>query len=213
MNKVGLAVFLLVVGCGGDEDTSPDAAPFVPTFKGRVCILKDLRDLMTCGNAGAGGLTIKLGDTSATTAEDGQFTLPRPNAPGISYVVAAGPSTVATSSSYVASTSSALPVVPAVDSDRLAQILAANAAPAGGAILIDAGRLGVTISSTPPSTPLYSGASLTVWNGTETGAGTVLIPGFSVADVDVIYTVGSTQSATYDVPVLSGGVTVVRANP
>lgn len=211
--KLFLIAPLLLVGCGGDDDSKPDAGPIVPTFKGRVCILKDLRNLSTCESSGAGGLEVMLGESSATTAADGGFTLPKPDASIIYFRVQAASRTVVTSSKYVASTNGAPVVVPAVDSDRLAIILAANAAPAGGgAILVEAGRTGVTLSSTPPSTPLYSTGSLDTWDGTSTGPGNALLPGIMAADTDMTYTLpGGVQGAIFDVPVSSGGVTFVRA--
>lgn len=53
-----------------------DASPLAvdaAIFSGRVCLLTDVRDPLSCATTGANGLTVRLGANTAVTAADGTF--------------------------------------------------------------------------------------------------------------------------------------------
>ena len=237
MRQPGLAIAIILAACkqggGGDYPINPggdDVGDFFPQpdgppadqalgdanamITGRVCLLGDVRVPASCAATGAGGITVVLGTASATTADDGMFSLVSPG--GTNLVWLAGAAGLVTSVVPV-STSNILPVLTAADYDDM---LATNGvilnADQSSIILYvrDAtGPLagaGVTVS--PPATfpSMHDTANKSVWVAGDTGTiGVSWTPGVNtlpgVASVTVGPPAGAAQQFT--LPVQDGTIT------
>ena len=75
-------------GSGGDNmgSTVPDANPDL--INGFVCVLVDPRNFASCSADAANGITVSLpGVGSATTAEDGTFTIATPSGTNLAWSI------------------------------------------------------------------------------------------------------------------------------
>lgn len=210
----------IVVG-GGPATTSTTVIP--TTIASRVCVLSDLQDA-TCITSVGGGLTVSLGDSVTTTADDGTFTITVP--PGLSNVNnptfgVTGPGVVPTAFPIT------LPftgtgTVPVVDADVFARALTSNGVPitpATGTLLATVrdrnGPLpGITAATRPLSAfgPFFDAATSTNWGVDGTGMrGVVLIPGVTVGMVDLslAHIAGGLETTVAGIPIRNGGVTIL----
>lgn len=202
---------------GGSVDAMPGA------INGRVCLAADPRALTqlvsptACATTGAGGLTVSLGGTTATTNADGTFSILPPTTSGTLVWGVSGPNIVPSRmlfSDYE---------IPALSTATFAQLLSDNAVtllPGEGSIFVQivrngAGYVGVTAATSPSSNydAFYDGASATAWTQTSTGSfGTVWFPGLDIGDATA--TVKATDGAgtsltTAAQPIVPGGITFI----
>jgi hypothetical protein len=200
-----------------DFQVTPGGQPVI----GRVCVASDLRDLVTCSDDAAGGLTVQLGTMEATTAADGTFAFPTPTERVSAFTVsgtgAGGIEVVPTTSPFAVNA-----FVPAIDADLWARTMTSNGIlldPGQGSILAAVTRdgqpiSGISVTSQPVSAfgPFYDASSPVLWGlgGTAT-RGMVLVPGLTAGMVDLSFNnaLGGLETNVAGVTVRNGGVTVL----
>lgn len=183
---------------------------------GHVCLAADPRMLTTCADTGAGGLSIRLGTETATTSDDGTFSIPGVTATGNWIVTGANIVTsvkVATGATYE---------IPALATTTYADMMTANdvTLAAGQGTLMahtihnGAGLVGVTGSTSPTATysPLYDGTTSDGWLATVgTGAnGVIWSPGLTVGNATLTaHPMTGSNIATGSQSIQDGAITFV----
>ena len=204
----------------GPDAPSPDgsAGDGGPgTLAGRVCVMSDARDAASCAATGAAGITVELGSASATTADDGTFTISVP--PGNDLVWVASRSDLETSVMPFGTVAS----IPALTQDAYLGLEDGNGvllSPGQGSLFVRVLQAGVPVTGataaiSPPAqyAPFYDGTTATVWRQDATGAyGMVWIPGAPAGSADVTITPPSGSATTLaGLPVLDGALTFAIA--
>lgn len=190
-----LALVMLLTACHGSGDDDyriipggddtiivprPDAPPEPDapgdggaTIDGRVCVLRDARDLTSCEPSGVGGLEVRLGDQSATTGDDGTFTITTPTGTDLVWHVTGSNLVTSVMPFTATSTIPALTQVSYTDLlDDNGAILNANESSVFARVVQAGAPLaGAVVTSDPSSTygVLYDGATATTWGGAATG--------------------------------------------
>ena len=203
----------VVVGGGGGGGGG------TAVVQGRVCVIQnDASALGDCAAKGAGGLTVALGGSTTTTADNGTFSMPAPQGTNLTFHV--------TGANIVPSAQAFSPgnVIPAMNQQLFDQVLADNGivlTPGSGSIfasVVDRGGQpvqGVTVTSTPSPAfgPYYDGTQPTPWTLDATGArGVIFLPGLdTVGPTGLTFTDSGTSSETTvgGVQVVDGGITFV----
>ena len=203
-------------GFGGGQLAAPDAAnggDGGPSLVARVCLMTDPRDQGSCAATGAGGLTVTLGTSIATTADDGTFTIARPASTSLVWVIT-GTTIVPSVMSFAAQ-----PQVPAIPATLYAQLQGDNGVvpQAGqgaamvrvvhGTVLVPSAT--VTISPAGIYATLYDGATPSGWTQSATGSfGAAWMPGVTAGTANITVTPqGGTSVVISQVPIVDGGVT------
>jgi hypothetical protein len=203
-------------GGGGSGMAGPDAAVVsadAPTVavSGRACLLVDPRDLTTCAASGVGGLTVTLGGETATTGDDGSFTIVQPSSTNLRWQIT-GSGVVPSVMSFGTVTS-----IPVVATTTYEDMLAGNTAiviETSGSVMARATRGGspaidVAASTAPePDSLVYydQAASPVVWDTIATGTrGTIWVP--SVPAGTVTLSVDGTNAP--GLTVQAGAITIV----
>jgi hypothetical protein len=205
-------------GGGGSGDAGPDSGTDGPLAIGRVCLISDLRFPTSCAAAGAGGLTVKRGTTSATTAVDGKFTLPPAATVGDRWLVTgSGLTFVPSVVPFVVGAEVRLPLVTRATFDAFRQANGITPLDGVGAVHVSsfrpngAPKPGVTVLASPQGTSqtIYASTSPTVWSQTPGTSGVALVPNLS-ADGPVTI-VGSADVTTNlgGLPVVANSITFV----
>ncbi|MDQ3298812.1 MAG: hypothetical protein M3619_19710, partial [Myxococcota bacterium] len=166
-------------------DGSGDAGDASTTIAGRVCAVVDLRNLTSCATTGVGGLTVTLGNRTASTADNGDFTITMPTGTNLTWRV--------TGNNFVTSVMElgGAPSIPTIDTVTYTELQTANGVipqAAQGAIVarIVKANLPVTgtvamASPTPQYATRYDGSSAAVWDEDATStAGTAWFNGVPV---------------------------------
>ncbi|MDB4955907.1 MAG: hypothetical protein JWO36_3476 [Myxococcales bacterium] len=208
-------------GGGGPGGGSPDAARSdgaalaidANTFSGRVCLTSDPSNLTTCASAGAGGLTVRLGSGTTTTADDGSFVIAAQAGSSLVWVVTGG----AIVTSYKPLTDFQIPAIKAAAFDTLKMNNSIVILPGQGSVMLSiikngAGLAGTKASANPPSTyePRYDGTGTASWSQIATGPhGTAWAPGINVGGAAVTVTppAPSAVVTTPSLPVFDGAIT------
>lgn len=179
-------------GNGSGSGTGVDAPILVgdAALHARVCVMSDPRDLTSCSETAAGGLTVTLGNYQATTADDGTFAIQASSGSALVWHVtgpASGPNAIMPSVIPFAATR----ILPAISVDRYAQLMGDN-----GVLLSDqeavvfaritqAGgpAVGVTATATPvPNSAIFYDGAATTWDQNKTNAyGIVWLPELPLA--------------------------------
>jgi hypothetical protein len=194
--RVGIAFALVLIACqqttGDDYPIGPGGGPGGITpgqidaaddgagtgdggvVNGRVCLVTDLRNLTSCANSGAGGLTVQLGSQTTSTADDGKFAIVAPAATMLVWSVSGG--TIVPSLMGFGANAT----IPAVDATRYGDLLIANGvllSPGQGSIVVRALQAGapavgalVTASPVPQYATYYDGIDMNAWDQDATGA-------------------------------------------
>jgi hypothetical protein len=221
-----LALILIVAGCaadagddfplltGGDSLPAPGQSGVV---SGRVCVITDPRNLTGCAASGAGGFTVSLAGSTATTGTDGSFRLAAP--PTASEVSVTGAGIVPTQISMSSATS-----IPVLRADLFAQMMAANGitpSSGSGSILGTVVRGGVPVpgvmvdvTPTPAFRPMFDGATPTAFTLDATGArGVIWVPGVALGPTQLTFRDLATSGETTvnGVQVVNGGITIMDA--
>lgn len=203
-------------GFGGGQLAAPDAATGGdggPALVARVCLMTDPRDQGSCAATGAGGLTVTLGTSIATTADDGTFAIARPASTSLVWVIT-GTTIVPSVMSFAAQ-----PKVPALPITLYAQLQGDNGVvpQAGqgaamvrvvhGSVLVPSAT--VTISPAGIYATLYDGATPSGWTQSATGSfGAAWMPGVTAGTANITVTPqGGTPVVISQVPIVDGGVT------
>ncbi len=222
-------------GSGGSNigSTVPDANPDL--IEGFVCVLVDPRNFMSCSADAANGITVSLpGVGSATTAEDGTFTIARPTGTNLAWSITGDnvmPSTMGFGTSAI---------VFAITVETFSELVNANGIvfdPTQGTIIgqvVEAGSGAalVTVVAAPigvfPDTFYAVPSDQQDWPGSTTSAfGTFLIAGLTAGvgsagsagsagsdtSTETLTITPSTGSAEIlsNVPVTQGSITFVSA--
>ena len=229
---------LVVVGChpGGDDyPVAPGAAGVgggLPTFAdagfdgsganggpqliGQVCLITDPRDQTSCASTGAGGLTVTLGTSVATTADNGTFTIARPSGSNITWDVSE-PALNSIIESITPFTAQA--VIPAMPTVVYGQLEGDNGVvpQAGqGAVMLRVTQFGVPVAgATATAVPggvygtFYDGPTPSAWTANGTGSfGTAWIPALLAGSVDVtVMPQGGTPVVLSLVPIKEAAIT------
>jgi hypothetical protein len=93
-----------------DAAVAGDSSDAGPLISGKVCVITDARDLVTCATTNSGGLSVVLGTKAASTAADGSFMIATPQGSNLEWQVSAS-TVVSTDMSF--STSTTIPVLSA----------------------------------------------------------------------------------------------------
>ena len=194
-------------GGGVGSSLRIDAAVVDPdggtTIKSRVCLLSDPRAPIACSTTGASGLLVTLGNATATTADDGTFTLMRPTSTTGLYWSITGTGIVPSAMKFGA------PALPALGTllyeDMIISMQAADEIGQGAIIMrVTRASVGVTgavvtAQPLPDSEIYYDGASALDWDTDATG-------NFGVMWIPSIIT--GTASLTIDEQNIVSGVSV-----
>jgi len=181
----------------------------------RACVLTDPRDLTSCKTAGVAGLTVTLGTQTATTADDGTFTISAPTGTNVVWDVK-GSTVVESVTPYAGQTK-----ISVMDSQMFIELqgnVGAQAEATTGGLLARVTRGGnAVIGETAIVTPAnqlgsyYDGATASSWTQTGTGAyGTVFEPNVPSGSATLKLSAAGTLQATVSaIPITDGGVTFV----
>lgn len=186
-------------------------------FRGRVCVVDDVRALNTCATRGAGDLTVQLGDSVAVTSEDGSFAMPTPVGTGLSFTVS-GANVVTTTQLL-----NARAQINALRQDTFDEMLFQTgivAPPANtGSIIAAVTRGGVplsgvtgTVSPAGEFGPFFDGTAPEPWSRNSTGAsGIVWFPDVVTGPASLTFNTLTGGSAIVGgVQVINGGITMVE---
>ena len=201
-----------VLDAGLPPDTAdPDAGT---QLTGRVCLVSDLRALTTCAATGAGNITVTLGTRTATTMDDGRFTIATPVSTNLVWR-ASGAGIVSSVMAFGTTTS-----IPAIGIRDFNDLMNANSVVQQadeGAVVARIVRNGTPqTGATAASTPLaqfptkYDGATPLAWTELATGAaGTAWLPGVPIGTATIAVTPASGTAADVDVRVEDQAITYV----
>ena len=184
----------------------------------RACVLTDPRDLTSCQGSGAAGLTVTLGSETATTADDGSFTITRPTGTNTVWDVT-GSTVVESVTPYAGQTR-----ISVMNATMFADLRGANAVQpvAGhGDLLVRVVRGGASgpgevVTSVPPNDPygtVYDGLTPQSWTPSATGTyGTAYLAEIVTGTTAVRISAGGTLQTTLSgIPITDGGMTFVVA--
>lgn len=211
--------FPIEPGTNGSGATSGTEAPEDTSgrFRGRVCVVDDVRALDACATTGAGGLTVTLGDSVAVTFEDGSFTMPTPIGTGLSFTVSGGDVVTTTQLLNARAQINALRqqafdtmlletgiVVPPANTGSIIAAVTRGGVPLSG----------VTATSTPTPAfgPFFDGTAPEPWTLNSTGAsGIVWFPGVVTGPAELSFnTLTGGEAIVGGVQVINGGITMVE---
>lgn len=183
----------------------------------RACVLTDPRDLTSCKTAGVAGLTVTLGTQTATTADDGYFTITAPTGTNVVWDVK-GSTVVESVTPYAGQTK-----ISVMDSQMFVELqgnVGAQPIAGTGGLLVRVTRGGNAVAGeTAVVTPAnqlgsyYDGATASSWTQISTGTfGTVFEPNVTSGSATLKLSAGGTLQATLSaIPITDGGVTFVVA--
>lgn len=209
-------------GAGGGGGTSHADAATDGAGSGsavaRACVLTDPRDLTSCAASGAAGLTVALGNQTATTADDGSFTIAAPTGTNVEWDVT-GSTVVESVTPYAGQAK-----ISVMGTTMFADLRGANAVQpvAGyGDLLVRVVRSGAAVpgevvTSVPVNDPygtFYDGLTDQAWTQSATGAfGTAYLPSIPAGTTSVRISAGGTLQATISaIPITDGGMTFIVA--
>lgn len=198
-----------------------DGAPLAidaALFEGRVCLLTDPRDPVSCAATGAGNLTVHLGSANAVTTADGTFTIAASGATPWTVTGAGIVTSVKVQADYL---------IPVMTTTMYSSLCSNNGvtmpgsatAPGQGALMIHvirngAGYTGSTAVSQQPNPArylaFYDTTTTTVWTQTAAGShGDVWFPGIDVGTTAALVAApGGTPTLTDGgEPILDGAIT------
>jgi len=204
-------------GGGGVHVDAPTDGSGSGSNIARACVLTDPRDLTSCKTAGVAGLTVKLGTQTATTADDGTFTITAPTGTNVVWDVT-GSTVVESVTPYAAQTK-----ISVMDSQMFVELqgnVGAQPIAGTGGLLARVTRGGnAVVGETAVVAPqnqlgsYYDGATASAWTQTGTGTyGTVFAPNVTSGSASLKLSAGGTLQATISaIPITDGGVTFVVA--
>lgn len=229
MTRVLLLASLLLAACeeaggmlpiapgGGGKGgaTQPDAAVIDDggtEIQGRVCLLADPRDPVTCAASGADGLTVTLGDQTATTASDGSFTIARPSGTNLTWFVSG---TGIEPSAMRAALGTTVPAIASLLYGDMIAGMSAIVTTEDGAIIAqlrrdDAAFTNAVATATPgpDSEVYYDGPAVSEWNFDATGPfGVVWISAIAPGIASLALDNGAVQTTVAGIPVFAGAIT------
>jgi hypothetical protein len=176
---------------GGGVDAGVDDGGVVDSdggvaLTGKVCLLVDLRRLTLCDDRNARGLTVTLGTRTATTTDNGAFTITAPRGSGFTWRVTSSVRDRLVTSLTPFGTDN---IIPAIETETYRSLLSSNQLLLGdqeGSVVMRvlSGTTRVSALQIDPDRPvLYDGADADTWDTTQTQTGplgVVWFPGVSL---------------------------------
>jgi hypothetical protein len=230
MKSLVLALLALAACVNSDADNDYPVAPqgggtpggggtSAPALRGRVCLVTDPRFLATCAETGAGGLTVAIGNGTATTTDNGSFVMGTPTGGATSTVSVTGAGIVPATTPLTAAAQ--IPVLNQALFDQMVLATGITTTNGSGSILATVRRgaepvPGVTATATPSPAfgPFFDGTTPTGFTLDPTGTqGVVFFSGAATnAPVNVTFTDPARQTETTvgGVQVIDGGITFVE---
>lgn len=205
--------FPVLPGGGSTGAGSTGGGSSASELVGRVCVATDLRDLSSCANTGAGGLTVRAGDATTVTAADGSYRIDK--TPGELAVTVSGPGIVPTTST--AATGADLT---AIDADVFARELMSNAVTLddrtgsilGTVVRGETAATGVTMTTTPtgPFGPFFDAGDVFGVDSTGT-RGVFFVPGLATGSTALTFrdATSGRETTVNGIQVVNGGVTIL----
>jgi hypothetical protein len=155
---------------------------------GKVCLLVDLRDFTRCNDRLARGLRVTLGSRTATTTDNGVFTIAAPRGAGFTWHVESDTVDDIVRTAMPFGTDNTIPVI---DFETYRDLLVDNVAAVGplqGSVVVRVvrgatGVAGVTGAMAGQDIVLYDSNSVDIWNSGTVGTGgfgAVWIPGIEL---------------------------------
>jgi hypothetical protein len=199
-------------GGGGSADATATPGDAILT-SWRACLLIDLRDLEGCADTGAGGLAVTLGRATATTSDDGAFTIATPLGTDLVWRIT-GSAVVPAIMPY--GTAALIPVIRAADYTDLQSNNGVLLSADQGAVMLRVVQASQPlVSAVAQSNPqaqyptFYDATSATAWSQHATGAhGTAWLPGFTAGNVELTVTPpGGSATPAGNVAVEAGAIT------
>jgi hypothetical protein len=209
-------------GGGGHLDAAIDSSDGgggdAGMLAGRVCLAVDPRQLTQCATTGASGFTVRLGTQSATTGDDGSFTMPTPQGSALVWHVSGATIVPSVMPAGV------IPEIPALSDVTYSELTNSN----GVVLAVDQGSMfarivhagtplvGATALASPAAQfdTLYDSTSATAWTPSATGAhGVAWLPGLAAGTAALSVTPsGANAVAVATLPVEAGSITFVVAD-
>lgn len=204
-------------GGGGLHVDAPTDGSGSGSNMARACVLTSPRDLTSCAATGAAGLTVTLGTQTATTADDGSFTITAPTGTNVVWDVQ-GSTVVESVTPYAGQTK--ISVITSQMFTDLQSYVGQPMVAGSGGLLVRVTRGGAAVTGeTAVVTPTngvgayYDGTTDQVWTQIGTGGfGTVFVPNTPAGTATLKLSAGGTVQATLGaIPIVSGGMTFVVA--
>ncbi len=211
-------------GGGGGTGTPPDSyivdAPDggAGTLSGRVCVASDARQLDVCDPTGAGGFTVMLGTATATTADNGDFSIDSQAGTDLVWVVTG---TNMTTSLMPFGTVNLIPMLSTSTFNMVELGSGIEPVPGTGNVIAHTVHGGAPLANVVATdtdenvSPYYDSAtSPTIWvqnSATGTGSfGDIFLPTLGVATTTVNLTpMGGSAVAIPNVPVAPDAITFI----
>lgn len=196
-------------------DAGGDASDGGPMLLGRVCLMTDPRDQTSCAASGAGGLTVILGSSIATTVDDGTFAIAQPASSTVTWDVS-GSTVVESITPFAAQ--AVIPVMPLVLYAQLQGDTGVIAQAGQGAVMVRVVHGGVPVAGAavtiePPGVygTFYDGTTPSAWTANATGAfGAAWIPAVATGTADITVTPqGGTALVISHVPIVDIALTLL----
>jgi len=190
-----------------------------PALRGRVCLINDPRFLAACATTGAGGITVAIGNSTATTTDNGAFVMNTPTFGNTSTITAIGAGVVPSTTPLTASAT--IPVINQALFDQMVLSTGITTSAGTGSILASVVRNGepvaninATATPAPAFGPFFDGMTPAGFTVNPTGAqGVVFFSGATPnTPTNVTFTDAATQTETTvgGVQVIDGGITFVE---
>jgi len=198
-------------GNGSTDSPTADAVIDAVVQTGRVCLVRDLRQLTLCDD-NAAGIVVEIGGVQATTIDDGTFSIDIPTGTGLTWLVS-DPDLVTTVQQL--STSFVIPAIRITDFGNLLAdngiILTAGQATVVTQVRDDDGPfVGATAATTPAAQfpTRYDSNSAISWDLDATGSFSVAwLPGVSGASATLTVTPPIGSSLSTLVPLRADSIT------
>ena len=196
-------------------DAAGDSSDGGPMLLGRVCVMTDPRDQTSCAATGAGGLTVTLGTSIATTADNGTFSIAQPSSSTLIWDTT-GSTIVEGVTPFAAQ--AVIPVMPLV---LYAQLEGDNGvvpqAGQGAAMVrvvhggVPVAGAAVTIAPQGVYGTFYDGSTPSAWTGNGTGGfGQAWIPGVTTGTGTItVMAQAATPVMISNVPIKEGALTLL----
>lgn len=238
MRLAGIAFGILLLGCadhknfpprggggggqGGNTDAgttdATDATTDANLTTGRVCVVRDLRQLSVCDATGVADIEITLGSAHATTADDGSFTIDLPAGTGLVWQLV-HPDFM--TSIQQLGTTFVIPMIRLTDFADLQNdngvLITEQQSTVVVQVLDGAAPLaGATASSSPAAQfpTRYDGASAIVWDVDATGAfGVAWLPGLTGSTATITVTPPAGAAVDSTVPLQPNTITFATIAP
>jgi hypothetical protein len=166
-----------VVGGGGADANLADSLGAPGTIHGKVCVIADPRDPLTCSSSPAAGYLVTLDGNTATTASDGAFAIASPQGATPVWMVTGNGLATSLASFSATATTATLPVMKRDDFIVLENDNGVVSTAGYGDVFLHVTHANANVATvvavatpTPLYAPQYDGTTSNVWQVTSTGS-------------------------------------------